>query len=29
VLVLHGRQDWFVPFANGEWLAAHVPCAQA
>jgi len=29
VLVLHGRQDWVVPFANREWLAAHVPGAQA
>jgi pimeloyl-ACP methyl ester carboxylesterase len=29
VLVLHGRQDWLVPFANGEWLAAHIPAAQA
>lgn len=28
MLVLHGRQDWFVPFANDE-LAAHVPGTQA
>jgi pimeloyl-ACP methyl ester carboxylesterase len=28
VLVLHGRQDWFVPFANDE-LAAYVPGMQA
>ncbi len=29
VQVWHGRHDKFVPFQHGEWLAAHVPNAEA
>jgi pimeloyl-ACP methyl ester carboxylesterase len=29
VMIMHGRQDRFVPVAHGEWLAAHVPGVEA
>ena len=29
VLVVHGRQDKFVPFGHGQWLATQVPGAEA
>ncbi len=29
VLLLHGREDQFVPFAHGKWLAARIPGVEA
>ena len=28
-LIVHGRQDQFVPFGHGEWLSRSVPAADA
>jgi pimeloyl-ACP methyl ester carboxylesterase len=29
VLLLHGREDKFVPFGHGEWLAGQIPAVEA
>ena len=29
VMLLHGKQDRFVPYSHGEWLANHIPSVDA